>query len=255
MSIPASSQSTSRRSMFDAGRMDLSSLVGHEILLVSDRFDQQLVRSRIVLVHDRTLSLDRGNADMEQLADNDPLLVQFDYKGQRVSLNASFTRSDTGKCTVVLGDQAVPLSVRRFHRFTMSLPIRCAVVPIRSFNAEKISRLRWVETESLNFSSGGVQLILPYHLHSGTYLLLCVEAEELAFPTLVLGWVRFAYPDANLRYRTGIEFITDNMRGDHAGVAGLQRLPASAFQYRAQDRNRIDRFLREKEQSQTGVEI
>jgi hypothetical protein len=234
--------------------MDLSQLVGHEIIIFSEELQEKSITNKVIMASDKTLSLDRGGSSglINRLTNDQKVSVQFDYKGQRMSVEANFKRSEGGRCTISLEHQAVPLTRRRFRRFTCSLPVRCAVVPNPALAIDRLQQLRWMQTDSLNISSGGIQIMLPTLISADTYMFLNIPVEDFDFPSLMIGQVRYSHPMDNFNYCVGIEFITSEQRDKHFSRTILERLPRVVFQFTQSKRSQLDKKISARMQQSTG---
>lgn len=230
---------------FDSEQIDLSSLVGREVILYTEQFRGRSLKTKVVMVSGDVLSVDRsgGSGMIDCLINNQRAVVQFDYKGQRISVDARLKRTSGGKCSLALGAKMTPLSRRRFKRFDINRQVRCAVMHTSNFTAMDISRLRWIETESINFSSGGVLICLPKQLTRENYLLMNIVAEDFDFPALLVGQVRYSYPVDRFHYRIGNEFIIDEVKDQHFSLTAIKSLPAVIFQYTADQRSDLNKKL------------
>ncbi|UCE23380.1 MAG: PilZ domain-containing protein [Candidatus Zixiibacteriota bacterium] len=225
--------------------VDLSSLVGREIVLFTEQFQGKPLSTKVIMVNNGILSVDRsGHSGMiDTLINNQKTIVQFTLKGQRISVDAKLKRTGGGKCCLELGEKLVPLSRRKFKRYDWACPVRCAVLPPSNVDAHRLARLRWIETDSVNFSSGGVLVCLPKQLTSKSYLLLNIDTNEIEFPTLVIGQVRYSYPIDSFRFKIGIEFIVNDVKEKHFAPAIIKKLPRAVFEYSASRRSELNREL------------
>lgn len=226
-------------------QVDLSSLVGHEITLFSEQFRGKPLTTKVTLVANGVLSVDRSGSGgmVDTLIGNQKTIVQFVYKGQRISVDATLKRTNGGKCNLILGEKLVPLSRRQFKRFEINRPVKCAVMSPVDFDARRLSKLRWLETDSINFSSGGVLICLPKNVTSQSYLLLNIDLNDFEFPNLVIGQVRYSYPIDGFRFNVGIEFIVSDVKDRHFAPSAIKRLPDAVFEYNADRRRELNREL------------
>ena len=224
---------------------DLSSLVGREITIISDSFDNSSLKTKVVLVNGSNLSIDRGGHDVlvNKLNSGERVIVQFNYRKQRVAGYAHLSLSAMGRCSLVLDDHIEPLNRRMFKRFWKPYRVNCAILPQVNVTAEKISKLRWLKTESLNFSSGGLLLEVPSNLTEQTYLLLNIETDGLTFPELLVGQVRYSIPTDSYAYNAGIMFIVNELKEKHFSSLVLKKLPSPAFLYTKKQRLELDKYL------------
>lgn len=231
--------------VYNALMSNLNSLVGRNILIQSEQFQGQPIKSKVVLVNNKTISVDRsgGQGMIEELLNNQDVIVQFEYKGQRISVNAKVVRSLKGRCSITLGEKFVPLSRRRHVRFDKKLVTRCAALPLTSANTIGLARLRWLETESVNVSCGGTMLKLPSNLSTNTYLLINLQGQHLGYPNLIIGQVRHCNPTDSYNYLVGVQFIPFEEKESHFPSITLKRLPSAAFEFDQNKMRLIDRNL------------
>lgn len=245
MTYPDDSTTPEHENCIGMDQVDLSSLVGHEITLFSEQFRGKPLTTKVVLVANGVLSVDRSGSGgmVDSLIGNQKAVVQFVYKGQRISVDATLKRTSGGKCSLILGEKLLPLSRRKFKRFDLNRPVRCAVMSPVDFDSSRLPKLRWLETDSINFSSGGVLICLPKNVTSQSYLLLNIELGEVEFPNLVIGQVRYSYPIDSFRFNVGIEFIVSDVKERHFAPSAIKKLPEAVFQYDAHRRRELNREL------------
>ncbi|UCD62824.1 MAG: hypothetical protein JSW34_08640 [Candidatus Zixiibacteriota bacterium] len=232
----------------DASEVDLSSLVGREVTIYTDQFQGKALQTKVVMVAGNMITVDRGGGGgmIDCLINNQRAIIQFEHKGQRISVGVVLKRTSGGKCSLLLGEKVVPLVRRRFRRYELVTQVRCAVLPPGHIDARRISKLRWIETESINFSSGGVLICLPKHLSKDAYLLLNLGVKDFKFPPLVIGQVRYSYPIDRFRHRIGSEFIVNDVKEKHFAKPLIKSLPPVVFDYTASRRFELDRELASK---------
>jgi hypothetical protein len=122
-------------------------------------------------------------------------------------------------------------------------PVRLATVPMQSMRAHDIARLRWVETDTLNFSSGGLLIELPSSLSKDVLMLLNLELQTSEFPRLIMGQVRHCFSDDIGKSRAGIEFIIREHCERIRQRVRLTRVPSTVFSYGRADRDRLNQLL------------
>ncbi|KAA3637811.1 MAG: hypothetical protein DWP97_00090 [Calditrichaeota bacterium] len=226
-------------------KIELSSLVGHDILIISDQFVNTPLYSKVVLAQEGVLSIDRGgsNGMIDKLENDQVVLIQFSYKGQRIGTKATVTRSMGGRCNLTLHDCVTPLNRRMFKRYSHTVKVRCAILPAQNVDPTNFAKLRWITTESKNLSSGGILLPLSTQLTEHTKLILNIDYDKKEFPGIVIGEVRYALPAENFKYDTGIHFIVDEHKDKHFPTITLKRIPQKAFEYTTERRKLIDKIL------------
>ena len=235
---PSAEQTNLKRPTVDASRFDFSLLVGHEVTLFSEQFPGKLLKSKVILASDGELSIDRsgGCGLIDSLVSNQQVTMRVTYKGQQINVPATLKRSDGGKCRVIIGNKVVPLSRRRFTRVFLSRPVKLAVIPVSTFNRNKLARLRWLETVTVNISGGGVLIDFSSCLEKPTYLFLNIDLAEFPFPPLVLGQVLYSLPRDNGHFHIGLEFIIREEREKRFSLTTLKQLPQVVFEYGKQER-------------------
>ena len=232
-------------SAIDASCFDFSLLVGREVTLFSSQFPGKPLKSRVVLANNQEISLDRsgGSSLIDNLVSNQKITVRMGYKGQQLTIPATLKRGDGGKCRIVLGKKVVPLSRRRFTRAVITRPVKLAAVPISTFHRNKLGRLRWMETVTVDISGGGALIDFSNSLVSPTYLFLHIELEEVFFPSLVLGHVLYSLPRDKSNYHIGLEFIIREDREKHFPPSTLKQLPMVVFEFGKNERIELNKRI------------
>lgn len=230
---------------------NLPSLVGKNIDLISEQFKGKPLTSRVVLVNDMTITIDKSidTDQLDKLSNNQEIIVQFDFNGQRISVNGVFYRTLNRRYNIELGDKLVPLSRRRYVRYRKSHQIKCATMPTMGFSHSKMSRLRWLETESINISSGGTLMMMPANLAKNTYLIMNLKAEEIGFPNLLIAQVKHSTPADGFNYNVGVEFIVNEHKEKHFPLLTIRRLSPNAFQFDTSRRVKIEKNLNQQMQN------
>jgi len=235
---------------FDTAHLEFSCLVGNQIRVFSEQFPGRELTTRVLSVCEGQMLTDSSNQFkmIGNLVSNQKVIVQFPYRDQWISVRALFKRSSGGRCYLHLGNTVSPLSQRKYIRLDIGNRIRLATVPLTGFQKIHLSRLRWMETDMHNFSSGGTLISVPSALEQGLYLVLNIPSRNIKFPSLVLGRVCHYYQHEDLHYRAGLEFaVREAARHLFPGPAA-RRFPTALFVYTNTDRNRINtRLISEKE--------
>lgn len=220
-------------SEFDCSSLDLGQLVGRKVTIFSRQYPGRPLTARVVQTAGDKLALERvaGNALLDNLVSNQKVVMQFMYKQEEVATTAVFRRTNGGRSTVMVGSTATPLRRRRFVRVKSHRPVNLAVLPTGSFQKHKLPYLRWLQTDLVDFASGGVLFDINSVMHDGTYLFVNVELESQTFPPLLIGSVRHCLPLEAGHFRVGLEFIVAEQRNKHFSKPLLKNLPPSAFEY------------------------
>jgi hypothetical protein len=220
-------------SEFDRSCLDLGQLVGRKVTIFSRQYPGRPLKARVVQTAGDKVALERvpESTLLDNLVSNQKVVMQFIYKQEEVAMPAVFKRTDGGRTTVIVGQTVKPLRRRRFVRVKSRRPINLAVLPTGSFQKHKLSYLRWLRTDLVDFASGGVLFDINSVLHDSTYLLVNVELESHDFPPLLIGSVRHCHPLDAGHFRVGLEFIVSEQRNKHFSKPFLDNLPPSAFHY------------------------
>ncbi len=226
-------------------RLELTRLVGQSVKLYSKQFPGRTLRSKVLSAgNHRILVKSGGPSDLLiSLVNHQKVIVQFPYKGQEISVNARLKRSDGGRCYFEFDERAVPLSQRRFLRLRRDCLVKLAAISVKANYRQKLSNLRWVESNTDNFSSGGLLLNVPGFLENGVTLLLNVDIEDDLFPPLVLGRVRYCYQDEEAGFKAGVEFLVKDMVNRLLPRSVLGQLPTIVLNYSVTAREKLNRKL------------
>lgn len=230
---------------FECERLDVSCLVGCQIKLFSQQFPGRELRTKILSASDNQLEAESGTRfdAIDNLVNQQMLVLQFPYRGEEISVKAQYRRSLGGRCYLVLDERVTPLSQRRFHRLPIASPVRMATYPRLARGARDLGKLRWIETTSINISSGGLAIEVPSVLDEDVHLLMNVDVPRLPLPKIMLGRVRHCWSLDTLHYQAGVEFVTRETACRLFPPSTMRQLPTSLFAYRGSDRERLNRVL------------
>jgi len=234
---------------FECERLDVSCLVGCQIKLFSQQFPGRELRTKILAASDNHLEAESGTRfdAIDNLVNQQMLVLQFPYRGEEISVKAQYRRSSGGRCYLVLDERVTPLSQRRFHRVAIVSTVRMATYPLLARGNRDIGKLRWIETTSINISSGGLAIEVPSILEEDVHLLMNVDMPELPLPKIMLGRVRHCWPLDTLHHQAGVEFVTRETATRLFPPSTMRQLPASLFAYRGSDRERLNRVISQME--------
>lgn len=226
-------------------RFDFSTLVGHKITLYAEQFPGKPLTSRVTVANGKSIALDRsgGSGLIDNLVNNQKVILQVQYKGEPVSIDAFLKRTDGGACRIHLGDRVTPMLRRRFYRVPISCPFRLAAIPVARVSELVLSQLRWMETETVNLSGGGAMISFSSLLESPTYLFVNIDLPDLGFPSLILGQVRHSLVVETGRWNIGVQFLTSELRREHLPFHAFRRMPASALAFDAASQAAIEQKL------------
>ncbi|HOD65165.1 MAG TPA: hypothetical protein PKM94_00600 [candidate division Zixibacteria bacterium] len=226
-------------------RFDLSTLVGRKVTLYAEQFPGKPLTSRVTVAAGKAITIDRsGHAGLiANLVNNQRVVLQIVYKGEPVSVSAVLRRTEGGGCRIYLGDTVTPLRRRRFCRVPIACPFRLAALPIARLAPTGLSRLRWLETETVNLSGGGALIVFTSVLEPRTYLFVNVGGPELGFPSLLLGQVRHSSAVETGRWHVGLQFIAREDRNGHLPFPTVRPMPGSVFALDQRMQREIERKL------------
>ncbi|HOP05787.1 MAG TPA: PilZ domain-containing protein [candidate division Zixibacteria bacterium] len=231
--------------MFNTALLDLSTMVGRSVTVHSEQFPGRPLATRVIEARENSLTLDRGGAErsIDTLVSNQQIALCFQYKGEEITVAALLKRTSGGRCRIFLDDKALPLMRRRFIRVRMSFPVRMAVMAGPAFHPKKLKNMRWMETESVNLSGGGLLLDLSSRLEKGTKLFVNLALDQFEFPVLMIGCVRHSIQPETGHFYTGVEFLTDMQARVEVPENILKLLPPAVFEFTAPKRAEMNQAL------------
>jgi hypothetical protein len=232
---------------FRVDNLDLSRLVGFRLKLFSQQFPGREIRARIVAAAGRSLTAESGpdHRTLDNLVNQQTVVLQFPYQRQEISIRARLRRSDGGRCFFDLEDTATPLFQRRFHRVDMRAKVTLAPFPAGGVLSRKLGKLRWMETDSVNFSAGGVLINVSAPLDPAARLIVSVDQEQFDFPKLILVKVRHSYMADDIHCRAGVEFVTRELSQRIFSPFQMKELPSALFSYSSSRREQLNRAVRD----------
>jgi len=135
---------------------------------------------------------------------------------------------------------------RQYTRCDSNFSVKCAILPKMTIHPLRFNRLRWLQTQSINFSSGGILVNLPEKINIGSYLLLNIETEIDYFPDITVGQVRYCIHKRPFEFNTGLKFIINENKEIHFPSLTINRLPKDFFEYDNFKRNKIENKIKEE---------
>lgn len=227
--------------------LDLSQLVGFQVRMFSKQFPAKDLYVRIGAAVGRRLVAEstQRNEVIDNLVNHQTVVLQFPYRGEEITVRAKLQKSGGGRCAFDLEEKATPLSQRRFHRVNLKHKINLAPFPATGVLGRKLDKLRWMETDLVNFSAGGALLTVPTVLHETVRLIISVQPAEFEFPPLVLAKVRHGYQYDDLNCRAGIEFVTREQAERMLSPFQVAEMPPVLFSYPSQRRDNLNRVIQE----------
>lgn len=236
---------TSASSNFDVESLDLSRMVGQPVTVFSKQFPGKPIPSHVVStsVNQLRLCSDGHENTLANLVTSQKVIIQLPYRGEWLSICARLKKTDGGQCNFVFEGPVIPLSQRKFVRVTEKYPVTMAAFSHQTLAQRPLNKLPWIKTETLNFSSGGALVQVPGFLENDLYVLMNIKVNYENFPVMVLGQVRYCYPDENSRPRAGVEFVVRELAEVKYSRTILKRLPEPVLTYTAPVREKINRII------------
>jgi len=233
--------------VFEAFKLDLADLVGRDIRLFSDQMPGKELRSKVLAVQDRLLHIFSGGSAnlVDNLVNNQNVVMQCTYRGEELSIPARFKRLGGGRCHLYLEEKVTPLRQRRFRRVTLVRPVRLAAFPLHLNARQGIGHLRWLETDTVNFSSGGTMVTLASGLERRSCLLMSLDLQGVPFPSLILAQVCHAHQVEMGPFQTGVEFVVREMSTEVLPKERRRDLPGAVFDYSEADREKLNQEIAE----------
>lgn len=242
----------------DALRLDLSTLVGYDLEIYSQQFPGKQLTTRVMACAGREIQISNAGGDglVDNLVSRQTLVVKFRYKGQHIAVRARLKRTLGGRSFLELDERVVPLAQRRFFRVPLMRPVDLAAYPTRTFAPVDIAKLRWLKTETVNFSSGGALVHLSSYVQPDILLLMHFDLPQKFLPDLVLARVRHCFQLDFSRYNVGVEFVVREASARHVSNRRLPYLPETVFKYTSTDRERknyeIQAWMQQDDSHTTG---
>ncbi|MBN1211689.1 MAG: hypothetical protein JXA92_03855 [candidate division Zixibacteria bacterium] len=231
---------------FESIRLDLSQLVGQDINIYSEQIPGKKLVSRVMAVSGNQVQINQaGEAGLiENLVNNQKMVLQFAYREQEIAVRAQFKKGAGGRCYLILDEKVMPLMQRKYVRVGLVRPVKLAAFPLTTFSNRNIARLRWIQMETINFSSGGILLNISSYLEKGVHLLLNIDVDEPLLPPLVLGRVCHCYQGAENSFKAGVEFVVRE-RGSRMFTPDARKtLPPAIFEYTSVSREKLNKIIK-----------
>lgn len=229
----------------EAIELDMSSLVGRKIMLLTEQFPGKRLTSKILSANQEMITVDRsgGGGLINDLVSNQSLFVQFGYKGQRVSVKGTVKRSSGGRCALLLDKKVVPLLRRRFMRVPVDSNVKLAVYPEKITGPSQLKRLRWMETELRNISCGGALIEHSGCFNVGAFMLVNINVPEIPFPSLLMSQVRHCNHLGDGHFHVGVEFIVRDTYEKYFSPAVVKNFPAIVLEYSEKKRDDLNKQI------------
>jgi hypothetical protein len=231
-----------------SSEIDYSKLVGREIRIRSEQFPCRVLSARVVAVSDNNLVLDRSGSSgmIDQLIANQTIEISFDYKGEPVAFNSKIYIPRVGRLQVPIALDVAPQIKRQFVRLPVSGKVRMTFCDENNIGSARLSKLKWLETETMNIGGGGMLIGAPLFAAKDDYMIFHLEIENAAIPQLMVGRIRHKGRGENNLTRIGVEFIIREHCGEKLPNALLKSLPLKLFDFDERMRANFAVFLAQK---------
>ncbi len=229
----------------EVSKIDVTLLAGRPVMLFCEQFPGKPMKAHVALANDHELFVCRSHSGqpIDNLVTNQKVVFRVTYKGQELSIPGLLKSADSNRYRVALGKKLMPLMRRQFTRITYTSPVTLATVSATTFRRSRLSRLRWLKTETVDISSGGTLIDFSTCLINPTFLLFHLETTEFSFPALLLARVLYSLPRENGSFHVGLEFIIREEYPRYFPPATIKELPAVAREYGDQKRLELNQEI------------
>lgn len=231
---------------FESMRLDLSQLVGQDINIYSEQIPGKKLVSRVMAVSGNQVQINQGGEAglIENLVNNQKIVLQFAYREQEIAVRAQLKKGAGRRCYLIFEDKVIPLMQRKYYRVGLVRPVKLAAFPLATFSTRNIARLRWLQMDTINFSSGGILLSISSYLEKGVHLLLNIDVDEPLLPPLVLGRVCHCYQGVENSFKVGVEFVVRGKSSRMFAPDTRKKLPSAIFEYTSVSREKLNKIVK-----------
>ncbi|UCD17624.1 MAG: PilZ domain-containing protein [Candidatus Zixiibacteriota bacterium] len=225
--------------------VDLTGLVGRQVVLKTEQFPGKGLSTRILGVRDKCLVIDRSGSSgmVDQLIHNQKIEVRFSLKGQPAKFVSTLTCPKDGRMQIPISAEIFPETRRKFRRVDLISDVQLTVFDEHHIGAARLNRLKWLETKTINISGGGMLVTLPLNIISDHYLICHLRLDNFELPKLLVGRTRHAYMTGGRKNRVGVEFIVREDRADKLPKSIIKNLPVKLFDFNREIRCKLAEFL------------
>ncbi|HDL03585.1 MAG TPA: hypothetical protein ENH25_05585 [candidate division Zixibacteria bacterium] len=236
-----------------SAEMDCSELVGRQVKMKTNQFPGKVLTTRIVGVNGAKLLMDRSGSSglVADLIHNQDVEVHLSYKGEPVVFCSKIAVPHKGKLQIPLAETVFPVVHREFQRVEIEKGIKLACFDSTHITVVRLNRLRWIETNTINISAGGVLVEMPIHISEDYYMIVHLGFVEASIPELIVGRVRHCRPGRNNHFNTGVEFIVKENYQRVLPRSMIRNLPIRLFDFDESSRLSLNKFLLENYKQNT----
>ena len=228
--------------------IDYSKLVGREIQLKTEQFAGRFLSTKVMAITDGNLILDRsGSAGrINQLIANQNIEVLFDYKGEPVGFTSKVIIPRPGWVQIPIAEEVSPRVRRRYIRFPIARTVKLTFFDDTNVGYFRLSKLKWMETSTMNVSGGGALVKIPVYLSRDDYMVINIDMEEINMPSLLVARVRHKRRGDNNSSLVGVEFMVKEDCPHKLPRNLIKNLPAKLFDFDDRMRLELASILTEK---------
>lgn len=228
--------------------IDRSRLVGREIKIQTQQFPGRMLLAKVIGINGNNLVIDGSDPRRlkENLISNQAVEVHLDYKGEPVAFNSNIFVPGKGGFQIPIAQFIFPEVSREFPRFEIQKDVRLTYFDAGSISSARLSKHRWIETQTIDIGGGGVLLELPEKVSGHFYLILHLGLEGIDIPDLLVGRIRHCRPAMDGQFFAGVEFIVKEDYREKLPGSLIRNLPPVLFRFDDRTRSELAVFLMKK---------
>jgi c-di-GMP-binding flagellar brake protein YcgR len=227
--------------------IDYSKLVGREIRIRTEQFPGQMLSTKILAVTDNNLVIDRSGScgRIDQLINNQKIEVFFDYKGEPVEFVSRISVPRAGRLQIPIALSVNPQVRRQFVRINLARDVRLTLFDDGSIGSVRLSRMKWLETSTVNISGGGMLINVPILPTTEEFTVLHLNFDDFVLPKLMVGRIRHRRRSDDNKNFLGIEFVVRESCFEKLPRNLLRNLPLKFFDFDEKIRTELAGYLTE----------
>ena len=236
---------TSDRTVIQSKNVDFSELVGREIEMRAEQFPGKSLTSKVVSITGDNIIIDRSGSDelVDDMIHNQAVEVLVNYRGELIIFNSKIAVPSKGKLKIAVAEELFPVTNRKFERIEIHQDVKLTYFDDVSIITARLSKLKWIETKTINISGGGMLVEIPTNLTDDFYMILNLGLEGVELPDLMVGSVRHCRPALASLFHIGVEFITRECYRQKLPKSLVRNLPPQLFEFDNKSRDNLDIYL------------
>ena len=233
--------------VINSREIDYSKLVGREIKIRTEQFPGQMLSTKILAVTDNNLVIDRSGScgRIDQLINNQKIEVFFDYKGEPVEFVSRISVPRAGRLQIPIALNVNPQVRRQFVRVNLARDVRLTLFDDSSIGYVRLSRMKWLETSTVNISGGGMLINVPLLPTTEEFTVLHLILDDFVLPKLMVGRIRHRRRSDGNKNCLGIEFVVRESCFEKLPRNLLRNLPLKFFDFDEKKRTELANYLTE----------